>query len=44
MIAGATANARRAAEQFAQDSGAALGGIRRANQRLFVTDPLVGVT
>jgi len=35
MIAQATANARQSAEQFAADSGSALGGIRRANQGLF---------
>jgi len=35
MIAEATANARRAAEQFAKDSGSKLGKIRRANQGLF---------
>jgi len=35
MIAEATARAREAAAQFAVDSGAALGGIRRANQGLF---------
>ena len=35
MIAEATANARQSAEQFAIDSGSALGGIRRANQGLF---------
>jgi hypothetical protein len=35
MIAEATADARRAAEKFAQDSGAALGGIRRAQQGYF---------
>lgn len=32
LIAEATANARRSAEQFANDSGARLGGIRTANQ------------
>jgi hypothetical protein len=32
LIAEATANARRSAEQFASDSGATLGGIRTANQ------------
>ncbi|WP_159017283.1 SIMPL domain-containing protein [Cognatiluteimonas profundi] len=32
LIAEATANARRSAEQFAKDSGAAIGGIRSANQ------------
>jgi uncharacterized protein len=36
MIAEATASARAAAEQFAQDSGSDLGPIRRANQGLFV--------
>jgi hypothetical protein len=35
MIAEATARAREAADQFAKDSGSALGGIRRANQGLF---------
>jgi hypothetical protein len=35
MIAQATVNARQSAEQFAADSGSALGGIRRANQGLF---------
>lgn len=32
LIAEATSNARQAAEQFAQDSGARVGGIRHANQ------------
>jgi len=36
MIAEATAQARRAAEQFAQDSGSRIGKIRRANQGVFV--------
>lgn len=36
MIAEATASAREAALQFAQDSGSRLGGIRRANQGVFV--------
>lgn len=36
MIAEATANARRGAEQFAKDSGGHLGGMRRANQGVFV--------
>jgi len=36
MIAEATAKARRAAEQFATDSGSEVGGIRRANQGVFV--------
>ena len=35
MIAEATRTARAAAEQFAKDSGAKIGGIRRANQGLF---------
>lgn len=35
MIAEATANARQGAEQFAADSGAAVGGIRVANQGIF---------
>ena len=35
MIAEATANARKGAEQFAKDSHSALGGIRRANQGVF---------
>lgn len=39
MIAEATANARNAAEQFARDSGSRLGGIRSANQGVFVINP-----
>ena len=35
MIADATARAREAAEQFARDSRASVGGIRRANQGVF---------
>ncbi len=35
MIAEATAAARQAADQFAQDSGATLGGIRTADQGVF---------
>jgi hypothetical protein len=35
MIAEATAQARKAAEQFARDSASDLGGIRRANQGVF---------
>ncbi len=36
MIAEATAKARKAAEQFAKDSGSKIGKIRRANQGMFV--------
>jgi hypothetical protein len=36
MIAEATAEARRGAEQFAKDSGSEIGAIRRANQGVFV--------
>ncbi len=36
MIAEATASARLAAQQFADDSGSGIGGIRRANQGVFV--------
>jgi uncharacterized protein len=39
MIAEATAKARRGAEQFAKDSGSRIGGIRRANQGVFVIQP-----
>jgi hypothetical protein len=39
MIAEATASARAAAEQFAADSGSSLGGIRQANQGVFVILP-----
>ncbi len=39
MIAEATANARRAAEQFAKDSGSQIGKIRQANQGVFVILP-----
>ena len=39
MIAEATRNARQAAEQFANDSGSRLAGIRRANQGLFQIQP-----
>lgn len=36
MIAEATKNARSSAQQFARDAGSELGGIRRANQGVFV--------
>ncbi len=39
MIAEATAKARRAAEQFAKDSGSRIGDIRRAHQGVFVIRP-----
>jgi uncharacterized protein len=39
MIAAATANARAAAEQFARDSRSTLGGLRQANQGVFVILP-----
>jgi uncharacterized protein len=39
MIAEATASARAAAEKFAKDSGSTLGGIRQANQGVFVILP-----
>ncbi len=39
MIAEATANARRSAQQFAKDSGSRIAGIRRANQGVFVILP-----
>ncbi|MEO1040309.1 MAG: SIMPL domain-containing protein [Pseudomonadota bacterium] len=39
MLAEATANARDAAQQFADDSGAELAGIRTANQGVFVILP-----
>jgi hypothetical protein len=46
MIAEATSRAREAAVEFARDSGAELGGIRRANQGVFEIlprDPAPGV-
>jgi hypothetical protein len=39
MVKEATANARAAAEQFAADSRSQLGGIRQANQGVFVILP-----
>lgn len=39
MIAEATASAREAAQQFADDSGSDLGGIRQASQGVFVILP-----
>jgi len=39
MIADATARAREAAVQFANDSASQIGGIRRANQGVFVILP-----
>ncbi|HET9950878.1 MAG TPA: SIMPL domain-containing protein [Candidatus Eisenbacteria bacterium] len=39
MIAEATAEARKAAEQFAKDSKSKLGGIHRANQGVFIILP-----
>ena len=39
MIAEATSKARRAAEQFAKDSGSRIGAIRRVNQGVFVILP-----
>lgn len=39
MIAEATANARKAAEKFASDSGSQVGRIRRADQGVFVILP-----
>ena len=38
MVAEATQDARAAAEQFAQDSGAGVGSIRRATQGYFSID------
>ena len=35
MVAEATRNARASAEQFANDSGSSLGGIRSASQGVF---------
>lgn len=47
MIAEATHEARRAAEQFAKDADSSLAGIRRANQGVFqilARDPIPGVS
>jgi uncharacterized protein len=47
MIAQATSNARDAAEQFATDSRTSLGGIRQANQGVFLIlprDPAPGIS
>ncbi|MEO0413021.1 MAG: SIMPL domain-containing protein [Pseudomonadota bacterium] len=41
MIAAATKDAREAAEKFAADSGAQVGGIMRASQGYFSIEPLV---
>lgn len=42
MVAAATRDARAAAEQFAQDSGAGVGGIKSATQGYFSIDPRDG--
>jgi hypothetical protein len=39
MVAEATANARKAADEFAKQSGARLGGIRRGSQGVFEIQP-----
>lgn len=47
MIADATRNARAGAEQFAQDSGGRIGGIRQASQGIFeilARDPAPGLS
>ncbi|UDM08551.1 SIMPL domain-containing protein [Halomonas sp. NyZ770] len=44
MIAEATADARNAAQQFAEDSGSAVGGIRQATQGYFSIDDLDSYT
>ena len=47
MVAEATANARKAAGEFARQSGSRLGGIRRASQGVFEIlprDPAPGVS
>ena len=42
MVAEATKDARKAAEQFAQDSGTGVGGIKGATQGYFSIEPRVG--
>ena len=42
MVAEATRDARKAAEQFAQDSGTGVGGIKSASQGYFSIDPRDG--
>jgi hypothetical protein len=44
MVADATRNARQSAEQFANDSGTALGGIRSATQGYFSIGPRDGAS
>lgn len=44
MIAEATADARNAAQQFAEDSGSVIGGIRQATQGYFSIDDLDSYT
>ena len=42
MVAAATKDARSAAEQFAKDSGTAVGGIKSATQGYFSIEPRDG--
>ncbi|MDI1294782.1 MAG: SIMPL domain-containing protein, partial [bacterium] len=42
MVAAATRDARGAAEQFAQDSGSSVGGIKSATQGYFSIEPRDG--
>jgi hypothetical protein len=42
MIAEATQNARRSAEEFARDSGTSVGGIKTASQGYFSVGPRDG--
>ena len=44
MIAEATADARNAAQQFAEDSGSGVGGIRQATQGYFSIEDLDSYT